>query len=270
MKKFRENLIIGVLVLTTIATFSWRELKAQGIERVVFCDVGQGDAALINLKNNAQIVIDGGPSTAVLSCLGKFMPFFDRKIEYLIISHPDKDHFLGAVEILKRYNVGSVITNGDESDIPEYEEFLRLAENKIIVADPQADMDFADSRIDFLYPTEAEANEKDSNAKSLLFKFIYNSKKILFTGDLPQEAEAKVLTRWIDVSADILKVGHHGSKTSSSADFLRMVNPRFAVVSVGADNKYGHPNNITLKRLENAGIKYLRTDETGDIVVNFR
>jgi len=183
------------------------------------------------------------------------MPYFDKVIEYVIISHPDKDHFVGVIEILKRYKVENVIVNGDTSEIPEYQEFLTLAKDKIIEAKDN----------NFLKFLQAGGNSDDANQNSLVFKFIYNNKSILFTGDAPIEIETKLLDK--DLESNILKLGHHGSKTSSSLEFLKQVAPDLAVISVGIDNKYGHPSYKIIKRLEGLNIKYLRTDELGDIEI---
>jgi competence protein ComEC len=229
-----------------------------------------------------QIIVDGGSDNSLVGCVGKYMPYFDRKIEYLIISHPDADHFVGAVEILRRYFVERVIINGDESDLPEWREFEKLSAGRLMIASAGDKIKIGKSEINFLSP-EKDGQYKDNNDRSLVFKFLYTpslppltppykggeSLSILFTGDLPEMIEKNLVQEKVDLSSDILKVGHHGSKYSSSEDFLRAVSPKFATISVGAENSYGHPNYIILKRLENLGIKYLRTDESGDIVVNF-
>jgi len=267
MKNFKEKIIVAALIFLFAVAFAWREFNSQKSERAVFCDVGQGDAALIKLRGGVQAVIDGGASTAVLSCLGKYMPYFDRRVEYVFVSHPDKDHFLGLVEILRRYAVGRVIVNGDESDLPEWREFEKLAASRLTVAYAGDKIKIGGGEVDFLSPKK-NVEYKDNNEKSLVFKFLYNGKSILFTGDLPATIEKNLVREKVYLSSDILKVGHHGSQYSSSEEFLRAVHPKFATISVGADNKYGHPNYIILKRLQNLGVKYLRTDEAGDIVVN--
>lgn len=264
---WKEKIIFGTLTLALVAIFSRQELKLAESRRAVFCDVGQGDGALINLRN-IQIIVDGGPDKTILSCLGKYMPYFDRRIEYLIISHPDKDHFLGAVEILRRYQVERVIVNGDTSDIPEYAEFLKLAEGKIFIAYTDSDFEIAGAKIDFLYPYVLARETKDNNNNSLVFRFEYGGASILFTGDLPEAGEAELIKNNANLRADILKIGHHGSKFSSSKNFLASVSPKLATISSGRDNKYGHPHYAVLKRLENLRIKYLRTDQNGDIIVN--
>lgn len=259
MKDFSKKLFWPLILIIFLDIFMIGEWRLAHQEKVIFCDVGQGDSAMI-VMGATQIIIDGGPDNSLAGCVGKYMPYFDRKIEYLIISHPDADHFVGAVEILQRYFVEHVIVSGDEFDSPEYKEFLRPADDKIT---PALDFEIAKAKIIF-YKINAE--QSSDNDRSLIFKFIYAGKSILFTGDISAKAETFLPVR--DIGADILKIAHHGSKESSSLEFLKAVSPRLAVFSVGADNKFGHPAYIILKRLENLGIKYLRTDESGDIVVN--
>ncbi len=280
MNDFSKKLIWPLILIIFLDIFIIGEWRLAHQERVIFCDVGQGDGAMI-VMGATQIIVDGGPDNSLVGCVGKYMPYFDRHVEYLIISHPDADHFVGAVEILQRYFVERVIVNGDESDSPEWREFEKLAVARTAIASAGDDIKIGQNEIKFLSP-EKDAEYKDNNEKSLVFKFIYNASsppltppykggeplEILFTGDLPENIEKDLVKEKADLAADILKAGHHGSKTSSSENFLRAVHPRLATISVGADNKYGHPAYIILKRLENLGIKYLRTDERGDIIVN--
>jgi len=274
--KNKEKIIIVVCIFLFIGGFLAQELFIKPKSRIVFCDVGQGDGAFMNLKGGKQIVIDGGPDNSMIGCVGNYMPYFDREIEYLIVSHPDKDHFVGAIEVLKRYAVGAVITNGEMGDSPEYKEFLKLAEGKII---PAKDIDLNNGKINFYNRSDEKYSDNDN---SLVFKFLYTpasilplkkgeegrGMSILFTGDISEKRENALLSS--DLKSDILKIAHHGSKESSSLDFLKAVSPKLAIVSVGAKNSFGHPAYIILKRLENLGIKYLQTDEAGDIVINFQ
>ena len=265
----KEKIILAICLVLFLDIFLIREATLLKTERLVFCDVGQGDGAFINLKGGTQIIVDGGPDNKLIGCVGKYMPYFDHRIEYLIISHPDKDHFVGAIEILRRYDVKRVFVNGDTSDIPEYAEFLKLAADKINVAYTDSDIILGNMKIDFLYPYSLARETKDNNGNSLVFQFEYAGKNILFTGDLPEKGEQELIKNKADLPADILKVAHHGSKNSSSVEFLKAVRPKLAIISAGKDNDYGHPHYRVLKNLENLKIKYLRTDEKGNIVVNF-
>tara|TARA_B100000315_G_C14448383_1_gene527930 strand:+ start:119 stop:997 length:879 start_codon:yes stop_codon:yes gene_type:complete len=279
LKKIRQNVFLCFCVFLFLCAFLGEDFFIRGKSRAIFCDVGQGDGIFINLGKE-QIVIDGGPDNKFIGCVGKYMPYFDRKIEYMIVSHPDKDHFVGAVEILRRYNVEKVIVNCDTSDIPEYAEFIKLAQNKLLCVKNTQSIELGDGSIEFLYPLDG-ALSKDANDNSLIFKFSYQTpsnsplvkgekKTILFTGDASTKVEKKLLKSGVDLKSDILKLGHHGSKTSSDEKFLQAVNPELAIVSVGADNKFGHPSYRVIKNLQKLGIKYYRTDEKEDIIVNFQ
>ncbi|MFC1612416.1 ComEC/Rec2 family competence protein [Patescibacteria group bacterium] len=281
MKKLKEeikdifnnktNLLLCFFVFLFLCGLLAEDIFIRQKEKVVFCDVGQGDGAFINLGKE-QVVIDGGPDNKFIGCIGKYMPYFDRKIEYMIISHPDKDHFVGAVEVLKRYNVEKVFINGDESDIPEYIEFLKEAIDNIIIMDERSDIKFENGQIDFIYPSyKLQATSyKDSNDNSLVFRFEYNGKSILFTGDISKKVEESFLPRSdICIKSDILKISHHGSKTASSEAFLGIMKPELAIISVG-ENNFGHPSYRVIKNLERLGIEYKRTDEEGDIIINFQ
>lgn len=282
MNNFNGKIFSALILIIFLDIFMIGEWRAAAESRVVFCDIGQGDGVFINLKGGTQIIADAGPDNNMVGCAGKYMPYFDRKIEYIIISHPDKDHFAGAMELLKRYDVGKVFWNGDLSAIPEYAEFLKMAGGRAEVAYTDSDFRAAGAKIDFLYPYVLDRETKNNNDNSLVFRFEYTPTSILplskgeegrgisilFTGDLPATGEAELIKHNANLRADVLEVGHHGSRYSSSEEFLRAVRPKLAAISVGANNKYGHPAYIILKRLKNLGIKYLRTDEKGDIVIN--
>lgn len=268
MKNFNGKIFSTLVIIIFLDIFMIGEWRSAAQSRVVFCDIGQGDGVFVNLTGGVQMIADAGPDNNMVGCVGKYMPYFDRRIEYVIISHPDKDHFAGAMELLKRYDVGKVFINGDLSAIPEYAEFLKMAGGRVQVAYTDSDFAAAGAKIDFLYPYVLDRETKNNNDNSLVFRFEYGGKTILFTGDLPAKSEAELIRHNADLRADVLEVGHHGSKYSSSPEFLRAVRPKLAAISVGANNKYGHPAYIILKRLENLGIKYLRTDEKGDIVIN--
>jgi len=266
MKKHRKKLFLGVAILILVGIFAAEEGLLKIKSKAVFCDVGQGDGIFITLESKEQILIDGGPDNKMIGCVGEHMPYFDRTIEYMIISHPDKDHFVGAVEVLKRYNVKHIILNGDEDSSPEYEEFKKFSKASAI-ARAGDNIVLENGQITFFHPRQKDYF-KDSNDNSLVFKFEYGGKSILFTGDISEKIEANLLAvSGVELRSDIIKISHHGSKTSSGEEFLKTVNPDLAIISVGADNKFGHPSYRIVKRLENLKIQYKRTDETGNIIV---
>lgn len=266
--------------------------------RVVFCDVGQGDAAYIRTKEKQDILIDAGPDRKVLSCLGKYMPFYDRKIELAFLSHPQKDHYGGFLDIVGRYQIDNFLASPLNNDNQSFNLLKRkLKEKKIKVKNFYAgervvlgDLNKHPSQITFLWPTEQYLAEKIreenfSVKRDVLGAFSTNSNlndfsavlifsrgdfDILFTGD----ASPKVLNLLVGTihelslqNIEILKIPHHGSKNGLTQKFLKLADPALSVISVGKNNPYGHPAKEVLNMLKALKKKYLRTDEKGDIVV---
>jgi len=238
---------------------------------VNFLDVGQGDAIYIKTPQDQDILIDGGPDNKVLESLGKVMPFWDRKIDVAILSHPHADHVAGLLEILKRYKVGKIYLTGILHTAPDYLAFLEEIKTQKIPVDNVKELttlDFgSETKLQFVYPDRSLLNEKmdNLNNSSIVARLIYKNEKFLFTGDIESPIEKELLNKNREVTADVLKVGHHGSTTSSSEEFLKAVNPEFAVIEVGEDNQFGHPSLRTLSRLERLNIPIFRTDLSGTI-----
>lgn len=243
--------------------------------KVVFLDIGQGDAILIQ-KGSTQILIDGGPSSQrELEELGKYVPFWDRKIEAVIATHPDQDHIGGLIGVLKTYEVAEEIDTGARGNSQTYKNLKQLVTDKKIdhiKAQRGMNLKIDDKNIlSILYPgPDLVNNPNDTNADSVVAKLTMdNGKSILFTGDFPTEEDRRIFSSGVDLSADILKVAHHGSKYATSDAFLDRVKPEEAVISVGAGNRYGHPAGGVLDRLDKHGILVKRTDEMGDIEYDF-
>jgi len=268
MKRNPVFIILGILLgLNILAWAAVWSLRPQGLE-VTFFDVGQGDAAFIETPQNQQILIDGGPTSIILEKLGREMPFWDRTIDLIILTHPEHDHMAGLIEVLKRYQVGNILWTGVVRDTAEYQEWQKLIKEegaKIYIAQAGQQIEGGPTSINILYPLESlEGQEsKDSNNTSIVARLVFGENSFLFTGDAPQSVEKKLLETAID--SDILKIGHHGSKTSSAQDFIGVVSPEVTVISAGKDNKYGHPAPEVLQNL--SGVKILRTDLDGDIKI---
>ena len=262
--------ILAALLL--MAVFIWLaifELAPSDKVKIDFLDVGQGSAILILAPGDNQVLIDGGPSDAVLTKLGQTLPIFDRKIELLILTHPDSDHLSGLVEVLRRYEVGQILETGITADSAEYKTWNDLIKTKnvpVVFAQAGDMIKIADNlAIEILYPLgKINGQEfKNTNATSIVGKIIYGQNSILFTGDAEGQTEQPLLMLGADLRADILVVGHHGSKNSTSAEFLAAIMPSIAVIQVGAKNTYGHPTQEVLDRLKNINI--FRTDLNKDI-----
>ena len=250
--------------------------------KIYFFDVGQGDAIYIRTPEQQDILIDGGPSSVILSKLGEAMPFYDQEIDILILTHPHADHVTGLIEVLKKYQVKQVYLTGALHTTAEYLEFLELLrqgkEIKKIKVDHQFDAQLArDLTLKFLYPDfdvvntnivqEQSLVENDLNNTSTVIKLIYKGQSFLFTGDIGADVEEYLISKVESgLASNILKVPHHGSSTSSTVEFLQAVNPKTAIITVGADNNFSQPDRQVIERLEKLGIKIQRTDQDRDIL----
>ncbi len=267
-----QKLIVGLLallfcfnILAWIAVF---QISQPQFLKIVFFDIGQGDAIFIETPRKTQILIDGGPSGKIVEKLGQELPFSDRSIDMIIATHPDKDHISGLVEVLKSYQVDLVGTTGIKGISGEFNEFTVEIENngsvEVILKKSQRII-IGKLAIEVFAPLEDfEGREvKDTNISSLVLKAVYGNNSFLLTGDAPQSVEKKLVSE--NISAQVLKVGHHGSNSSSNDAFLEKVSPEIAIIQVGKNNPYGHPTEEVLGKLEKYGIMVLRTDQLGDI-----
>ena len=240
---------------------------------VAFLDVGQGDAILITAPNGQQVLVDGGPSPTVLtSALGREMPFWDHSLDLLVMTHPDADHITGLVEVLDRYRVDLWLDNGRPDDDALYTQCQALlaqatVPREVVRAGNRLDLGNGLS-LEVLHPPAEllSGTESDQNNNSVVLRLVWGQARFLLTGDLEAEAEQLLLQSGQPLDADVLKVAHHGSGGASTAAFLAAVGPKYAVISVGADNRFGHPKQDLLDRLAALGqVKILRTDEQGTV-----
>jgi len=272
-KKFIAQLIgafsvVAILIGVSLFQFSG---ESKGLE-VNFFDVGQGDSILIKTPDHQRILVDGGPDNKIVTKLGENLPFYDKNIDLMILTHPHADHLTGLIEVLKRYKVKKVLSTGVLQTTSEYIKWLEEIKKQKIpmeVAKAGQTMDFGGkTKIEILFPAEDLTGKKVNslNGTSIVFKLIFDKTSFLFTGDAEKEVEDKLIGS-ADLKADVLKVAHHGSKYSTSQAFLEKVKPQIAVISVGAKNTFGHPSQMTLNRLARAGAKVFRTDKDGDVKI---
>jgi competence protein ComEC len=265
------GLFSAIIILAGVSFYQSFE-ESKGLE-VDFLDVGQGDSILIKTPDHQRILIDGGPSNAVVNKLGENLPFFDKKIDLIILTHPHADHLDGLIEVLKRYEVKKILSTGVVHTTPDYLSWLEEIKKQNVpmeIAVAGQTLDFGGGvKMEIFYPKEDLTGKsvENLNNTSIVAKLIFGQTSFLFTSDAEMEVEDQLTSGGVDLKADILKVGHHGSKNATSQNFLEKVQPKFAVISVGADNSFGHPNAMTLKRLENIGAEIFRTDEDGDIKI---
>ncbi len=241
---------------------------------VIFFDVGQGDAALIQ-EGETQVLIDGGPARSIIDKLGERMPYYDREIEVVILTHADSDHFAGLIDVFERYEVKTFVWTGalnQGKDFKLFQERLANEGAEEIIAKAGDGFEIGVARLEILYPlTKNEfrgQTPKDLNETSVVARLDAPKISILFPGDAGFEVEDILLNRKANIKAEILKAGHHGSKNSTSPAWLAAVAPREIVFSVGEKNRFGHPAGETIQRVQQAGIAIRRTDKEGDIKVD--
>ena len=285
MTKFWKYLfaMLAGIYLSLVLAINW---LPDGRLHVFVLNIGQGDSILIEGPFDEKILVDGGPDNKVLNELGKVLPFYEKDLDAVILTHPHADHVNGLVEVLKRFNVGAVMITGvnsnetvsvksgsySENSGSNYEQFLGLVNDKHIKTffiDGSEDFKIGVMMLDMLYPMNSIAGEHFANLNdsSIVFKLIFGKEKFLFTGDLEKKGEDELIKSGLNLRADFLKVGHHGSKTSSSVEFLEAVKAQIAAISCGLHNKFHHPYPETLVHLKDAGMKVYRTDLDGTIQI---
>jgi competence protein ComEC len=232
--------------------------------RVWFLDVGQGDAIFIQTPGGEQILVDGGPSPSALAAeLGAVMPFWDRSLDLVVMTHPDADHAAGLIPLFDRYTVGAVLdalADGDPAGAAWVE---ATADTPRQTASRGAQIRADRALLTVLNPASKPLAAETSNGDSVILRLDYGTTSLLLTGDAGAETEREMLAMGLALRSDVLKVGHHGSNAGTTPEFLAAVQPQLAVISVGAENGFGHPAPELLTRL--AGILILRTDQHGRI-----
>ena len=272
MKTLRLRLVILVILLlgAAFSVYAASREDRGGILTVAFLDIGQGDAIFIDAPSGNQMLIDGGPGKSVLRELSKVMPFYDISIDVVIATHADQDHVGGLPNVLKNYKVNIFMEPGLSGPSSSYEELEKMVGNnksniKKILARRGMVVDLGDGAIlQILFPV-IDSPGTNTNMSSIVAKLVYGENEFMLTGDSPIAIEDYLVSLG-GLQSDVLKAGHHGSKTSSSDEFVRAVAPQHTVISAGKNNRYTHPHQEVLDILNNFGIKILRTDELGIIV----
>lgn len=267
--KFKLYFLLGFLIVNI---FIWSIViteDGQRILKVSFLDIGQGDAIFIEAPNGNQVLIDGGSNRKVLKELGKVMPFYDRTIDVVIATHPDKDHIGGLIEVLKGYEVDIFMEPGVSSDTGAYQELEKtIADKKLprILARRGMSLNLGEgARLNILFP-DRNTDEWETNTASIVAKLAYGDTSFLLTGDSPLAIEKYLsMIDGQNLKSDVLKAGHHGSRTSTSESFASLVSPEYAVISAGKDNRYGHPHKEVLDIFEKITATILKTYEQGTI-----
>lgn len=276
MKKVGIMFVLACLSLVVVAGYQYSRFN-DGTLKIVFCDVGQGDAILIKTPNNKYILVDGGPDRSVLNCLAKHTPFWQRKIDLMILTHPHADHFFGMFYVLERYQVGAFATEKLINKTEAFKELLKKLETDRV---PSQFVTLGDQwkigevGFDVVGPTETylartspggTIGERKEFA-SVVLEIQYGSFSTLLTGDSQVEGLEDAIGQIHD-GIDLLQIPHHGSQTGMDTDMLDQLDPSLAVVSVGAENRYNHPHPHIMELLQSHQIQSLRTDQNGDVVI---
>lgn len=283
MKRTVVPTIIFVLVIALVVCFFWVALKdvqfgheSSGLLEVSFLDVGQGDATYIETSSGVQVLIDGGRGDrAVLRELPKVMGFFDRSLDMVVATHPDSDHIGGLIDVLKRYDVDTILMTNNEGDSPAYDAFMDAvrregAEVREVKRGEVYGLGVGEqgsTTLTVLFP-DRDVRKLENNTSSIITRLSYGDVDVLLTGDSPSAIERYLVE--IDGTAlrsEILKVGHHGSRTSTDSQFLEMVKPRYGIISAGKDNDYGHPHKEVMETLSLYNVETLNTADVGRITI---
>jgi competence protein ComEC len=272
----KNKRILQILaLLLALNFFAWSvviDLFGDNSLEVTFFNVGQGDAIFIENSKGHQVLIDGGPDATILERLGQVMPFWDRTIDLLILTHPDSDHITGLTYVLENYEIKNVLwtgITGSSGVLAKWLELIKEEECQIFTAKAGQEILLAKARLEVLFPFESLAGQsvKDTNDTSIVTRLDFGQTSFLFVGDIQELIEKQLVGEGINLEADILKVAHHGSKTSTSQEFIGAVSPKIAVISVGLDNKYGHPHQTVLDTLKEYDITIFRTDSSNNIKI---
>lgn len=278
MKRFRKYLPYIFLIFTLSFVFGvwyfvYFNKPNNNLLKVAFLDIGQGDAIYIEAPNGRQMLIDAGSGPLILQKLSEVMPFADRSIDMIVITNPDKDHIGGFMDVLDNYNVGYVLEPGTEKSTQIYKNL----EQKISSHNLKKDLARRGMRInldsnkniyfDVLFP-DRDVSSWSPNDGSIVGKLSYGNESFMLMGDATKYTELLIKQNENPdtIHSQVLKLGHHGSHTSSSELWLEAVDPDVAIISAGKNNRYGHPHKDILDRLKSLQIPYLSTSENGTII----
>lgn len=269
IQKYWREIIITTLITTNMLVWIvvWQKSPSD-LLRVYFLDVGQGDSILIETPSRKHLLIDGGANKKVLAELGKILPFGMKNIDVLIASHPDKDHIGGLPEVVSRYEIGIFLESGVESENSIDGELDQRLEDKnvpTILARRGMVVNLGEVRLTILFPNQ-DVSRWETNDASIVARLDYGESSFLLTGDSPVRAENILLSLDKEIlDTDVLKAGHHGSRTSTSLTYAQAVSPEYTVISAGRDNSYGHPHKEVLDTLNKVSSKILNTSNRGTI-----
>lgn len=260
-------LLLGLFALGFILWNVMLSKNEEGILTFAVLDIGQGDSLFIKSPTGKQILIDGGPGNNLSREIGKVLSWYDRSVDMIVVTNPDSDHYEGFIKFLDKYKVGKVLEPGTTNSYPAYE----VLENKIkakniekILARRGQIIDIGGGAYLQVYFPDRNVEQVSPNTGSIVMKLIFGETEVMLQGDSTSNIEEYLLNIDGDaLKADILKVGHHGSKTSTIEEYVKAVSPKFAVISSGTENSYGHPHKETLETLEKLNVPTYDTCNNG-------
>ncbi|MEN9405371.1 MAG: hypothetical protein RLY47_330 [Candidatus Parcubacteria bacterium] len=265
------RLVVLYLIVASAVALAWMAYDMPEKKlTVAFLDIGQGDSIFIQSPTGRQVLIDGGIDRDVLAQLASVMPFFDRSIDVVIATHPDKDHIGGLPYVFEQYDIDVVLDPGLEADTEGYDFYadMRAQERDVVYHEARRGQVIdlgGGAYLRILYP-DKDMDGAETNSASIVAQLVYGETEVMLTGDAPDETETHLVSMESHLTSDILKAGHHGSKTSTSQEFLDAVDPDYTIISAGKDNSYGHPHEEVVARLVAASTTILATFEEGTIV----
>ena len=265
------RLVLVFVIMLCITLWFAQELFSQTKNlEIVFLDVGQGDAILITTPNKRQIVIDTGYKWKLGSKLAPYMSFNDRSIDMLIMTHPDIDHVGAVPSLIDRYTIKGIIHSGLLAGSSLYETIGQKVQDKgipVLSAERGQRIYLDDDVILEIYSPHPDLKSLEANDYSIIARLVYRDNSVLFMGDATKSIESDLVKIYDDtLHSDILKIGHHGSKTSTSEVFLKAINPKYAIISAGCNNRFGHPHTSILEILFRQKVEVFDTCNNGDIV----
>lgn len=276
MKKLYIILALISILLVACSPFNMGDKETKGENQSgahsvgllhVYClDVGQGDSTLIKTPKGQNILIDGGDNSQGHKVVKYLKHYGVKELDAVVATHPDADHIGGLDTVLRAVPVKSVYAPKVSHTTKSYQDFLlAVKKQKLTITSVKAGVVLPLDGVTAIFLGPVRDYGKDLNAWSAVLKLTYQDTSYLFTGDAERKSETDMVNSGANLKADVYKVGHHGSGTSTSAHFLEAINPMYAVISVGKDNKYGHPKNVVLKRLKKSNTQVFRTDKQGTI-----
>ncbi|MBI4155655.1 MAG: hypothetical protein HY507_00295 [Candidatus Zambryskibacteria bacterium] len=267
----RWYILLSLLTLNIVLWSAVFREDRQGILTFAVLNVGQGDALFIESPTGTQVLIDGGPGNSLMKEISKIMPWYDRHIDMLVVTNPDKDHYEGFIPLMNKYSIDVVLESGTQSKVETYAVLEKeIAGKKIsrVLAQRGQIIDLGGGAyLQILFP-DRDVSLLSSNDGSIVMKLVYGNTSIALQGDSTARIEHYLVGLGGDLKRSILKVGHHGSRTSTTEEYVKAVAPKWAVISSGINNNYGHPHKEVLDTLNKFEVPILDTCAMGRIILH--